>query len=350
MSGDLPFPVYFVFKPFPRALGELLESCGERPADEQVDEVYKFFASQLDDTVMTAPINWALQSFVQLKSLGLDVHLVPDFQPEQICVAAYVQLPTRAMLSSYVVACQYDVPRPGLCHQRIVQNQLQVAGPEDHWVCHWPQPGIKPRRNDRGDRLERLVFKGRRKYLADEFQQPEFTSGLGRLGIELVTAPSTGDFMSQWESWKDYREADLVLAVRDVVPEKVNSKPPSKLINAWLADCPALLGPEPAFDQLRESPLDYLEVSTASDVLDAIVDLKRQPGKYRAMIEQGRKRASEVTAEALAGQWQRILSGPVSQGYLRWRNASVFRRKVGRAFDAAIGRWRHRRSRRAWPD
>jgi hypothetical protein len=47
--------------------------------------------------------------------------------------------------------------------------------------------------------------------------------------------------------WHDYSTDDLVLAVRDLTEKDALVKPASKLVNAWIAGVPALLGPEPAF-------------------------------------------------------------------------------------------------------
>jgi len=57
--------------------------------------------------------------------------------------------------------------------------------------------------------------------------------------------------------WPDFREADLILAVRPGDRRRATNKPASKLVNAWLAGVPALLGPEVAYRELRRSELEW---------------------------------------------------------------------------------------------
>lgn len=71
-------------------------------------------------------------------------------------------------------------------------------------------------------------------------------------------------FVSRFQGeWHDYQHVDAVLAIRDCPPVVLATKPASKLINAWKAGVPALLGPEPAYRELRTSPLDFLEAASA---------------------------------------------------------------------------------------
>jgi hypothetical protein len=68
-----------------------------------------------------------------------------------------------------------------------------------------------------------------------------------------------------------------------------------------------VLGPEPAFRELRLHPLDYLEVSSVSEVIGAIARLRDEPGLYRAMIERGRERAAEFSVDAIRDRWVELL-------------------------------------------
>ena len=68
-------------------------------------------------------------------------------------------------------------------------------------------------------------------------------------------------------------------------------KPSTKLVNAWIAGVQALLGPEPGFQDIRQTPLDYFEVKTPVEVLNAIHRLRSQPALYEQMVSNGLKRA-----------------------------------------------------------
>ena len=161
---------------------------------------------------------------------------------------------------------------------------------------------------ERGNRIKNLVFKGRSWNLYHEFRSAEFRASLASLGVRLTIDDETD---VELPNWYDYRTADLVLAVRDLTEQDARTKPASKLVNAWLAGVPAILGPEPAFQELRESELDYLEVRSPSEMLDAIQRLKSQPGLYEQMIANGLQRAEEYSTDRMVQRWVEVLSvGP----------------------------------------
>lgn len=104
-----------------------------------------------------------------------------------------------------------------------------------------------------------------------------------------------------------YQHVDAVLAIRDCPPVVLATKPASKLINAWKAGVPALLGPEPAYRELRTSPLDFLEAASAEAVLDSIDRLQQESGLYRRMTEHGAKRAQAFDVNMLTQKWISLL-------------------------------------------
>lgn len=107
--------------------------------------------------------------------------------------------------------------------------------------------------------------------------------------------------------WPDFRDVDLLVALRPPDRRLWTAKPATKLVNAWLAGVPAVLGPEVAYRELRRSPLDYLEAATVEEARDAVLRLSAAPDLYRAMVENGRARAAELSREAIAGRWIRLL-------------------------------------------
>ena len=95
----------------------------------------------------------------------------------------------------------------------------------------------------------------------------------------------------------------------------VAHKPPSKLINAWLAHTPALLGDEPAFVNLRRSPLDYLSVSSPADVTTALLRFKNEPQLFHDMVRNGVERGRDYNASALRERWLDLLLTRIIPGY-----------------------------------
>jgi hypothetical protein len=151
---------------------------------------------------------------------------------------------------------------------------------------------------------------------------------------------------SKKADWTDHRAVDVIIAIRDCTIYDANNKPPSKLINAWLAGCPGVLGPEPAFQQLRESELDYIEARTVDDIVNAVGRLKNDPALYRAMRENGLRRGADFTAERTARRWRDLLAGPIAQGFERWRKAPVS--FISRPLTFAMRLPAHRRERKRY--
>ncbi len=259
-----------------------------------------------------------MQTYLRLREAGYqNVSIAPWWRPGGICVVANGRFAARDHgTNCFVVSYRMDKPRPVMADMTIVQNLANVEGRSEVYMPYWPQPGLIPRADDRGDRIETLAYKGRLVNFYEPFRTPEFQAELGRLGVRLVLDLDEGE--KQAARWHDYSEADLVIAVRDLTKQDALIKPASKLVNAWIAGSPAILGPEPAYRDERRSDLDYVEVRSPADVLEAVRRLKEHPELYRRMIDNGRQRAADFTTERMVERWVAALSGPIAEGYRRW--------------------------------
>lgn len=308
----LPTPVWFVIRD-PR-----WAALVERGAAPAVDEI-------ADELRMPADC-WVVQTWIQLRRRDCDVRLTRELQPRAISVLTNIEVTRRDVRPDcYLVVCRHDLGRPGICHRRIVQNELNVWDSTDHLVPHWPQPGLLPRNPGRGTRVERLVFKGGPNNLDPAFRSDAFRDALVAEGVSLDIGLESRPDDAPVE-WCDYREADLVLAVRNLTHYDASNKPASKLVNAWLAGVPALLGPEPAFRALYVDERDFVEVRRPDDVLRAVRRLRAEPERYRAMIERGFARGRDFTADAVARRWWEVLAGPVADDFRSWSARSLVER------------------------
>jgi hypothetical protein len=313
----LPYPVYFVNE-YSDRWKDLLES-DDLPSD--IESLYERCVDGIDI--------WSAQVYIHLKQRGLNVHFTDRPVPEKICVISYHHLKVkRFAFNSYIVASQYDCARPEICEQRVVLNEIGVRGANDHFMPHWPHPILQPRDRSRGNRIENLIFKGGICNIAKPFLIPTFSESLRALGINFSL--STSDPNQQFRDWGDYRQTDVVLAVRNATEDDLKVKPAVKLINAWAAGCPAILGPEPAYQALRRSELDFIEVRSPEEAIVALQRLKNNPEYYAAMVENGLERAKEFTVDQLALQWRNLLAGSVAQGYEQWLQQSAMQKVVGR--------------------
>jgi glycosyltransferase involved in cell wall biosynthesis len=256
---------------------------------------------------------WILQTCLRLRHAGHPVELSGTAPEEGLVVFHSKQarelLRQRSRLRGVVlVAARADNRQALIADFEILQNGCFADGRRRFFVPHWPQAGLLPRDPARGERIERIAYKGFAANLHPSFRTPDWTGFLAREGIEWAMDAVEFDGRNRRElDWPDFRTVDLVLAVRPDERNARHSKPATKLVNAWLAGVPALLGPELAYRELRRSELDYLEVASVAEAREAVLRLRRDPGLYRAMVENGRQRGAEFTAAALVPRWAELL-------------------------------------------
>lgn len=283
------------------------------------------------------------QIFVHLLRRGHDVRISEHFVPGEVCVVHTDDLALREPLyDSFIVVIQNDRCSPKVGNLCVTCSRRSLRRSRDHFMPFYAQTGLLPRDPARGTRIERLAFMGIAENLAAEFAGDAFRTKLARRGVELRI---------EQRDWHNYRDVDLVLAVRTHYVERfLRHKPPVKLINAWRAGVPALLGPEPSFRDLRRTDLDYIEITRPEDALAAIDRLQQDPQTYAAMVENALSRGAAHSDEAVNQAWEALFAGPVATRYRRWL---ATRGRVARAVRKLCYRWqaaRHWRARRRWDD
>ena len=260
---------------------------------------------------------WILQTYLWLRESGYEVDISATLPEDGLVVL----LPERPILDSFmgqygpqhrsllIVTVRADIMgfRSPLGDADIVQNGRFADGERTFFVPHWPQPGLIPRDAARGDAIKHIVFKGGFGSLREDFRPSNWKAYLEQRGLTFeVASAHTQDEIPRWH---DYSSADLTLAVRPSFNDGGlrYEKPASKLVNAWHAGVPALLGPEYAYRELRESPLDYIEIDSVPEAKEQIDRLRENPALYRRMIEHGRGRAQSFTPERVAERWAEVL-------------------------------------------
>ena len=269
--------------------------------------------------------SWVLRTYYQLRLVGAPVTLGSQPRPEAINIASPRDFGrSQRKLDSFVVIPQGDAHHVMLADFRIMQNAVRPASDDAAVIWHWPQPGIVPRDPSRGDQVTQLCYKGRLLNLDDAFKSDAFLADLKGLGVSFEVDAYSG--LRGAHDWNDYAASDAVLAVRNLTQYDASKKPASKLINAWVADVPALLGPEPAYRELRRSEHDYLEVRTPRDVIEAISALRNSPDLFRAMVAAGQARRPEFQEPSLTKLWLDTLNGPIAERFTRWQRQSILTR------------------------
>jgi hypothetical protein len=284
---------------------------------------------------------WILQTYLRLKHAGYPVELsdrLPDFGVVVISGQRRKELNVASAQRKrlLIVATVQDLSFPAIADVHLVQDPRQTGPAYALPIRFWAQPGLQPRDASRGARIERIAFKGTTENLHPSFRTLRWISELAELGVTWVEDAAPSHEVARDSSvlrWNDYRDVDLAFGVRppDVISRK--GKPASKLIVPWLAGCPALLGPEPAFQALRRTDLDYVEVETPDEALRAIAALKADPARYLAMIENGRIRSAETSVAHVTREWADVLFRRIPElqrepEFQQWRRMPVPLRKL----------------------
>jgi hypothetical protein len=201
-------------------------------------------------------------------------------------------------------------------------DEMQPRGPfhQTHIIRHWPQPSLIPRDPARGDRFENAAFFGYPEQLAPELKSDAWIDALDKFGVKWSIVPIS--------RWHDFSQIDVIVAARHLDGTITTNRPASKLYNAWLANVPAVLGPESAFRHERCSELDYIEVTSLPQAIDAIRRLRGDPALRREMIANGHLRSLEFHPDRIAAEWIEFFEQVARPMFRRWRGAAPFQRRL----------------------
>lgn len=259
--------------------------------------------------------NWVLQAYLRLRSAGLPVRLVGEAPPHGPVVfhARHKHALHRArhrLTDAVLVGVRGDLHDPLIADVQVLQNGCFADGRRRFFIPHWPQPGLMPRDPSRGTAIRRAAYKGFDRNLHPDLRTPAWREFVSASGIDWVcdSVPyQNRDPVTGMIDWPDYRAVDLLIAVRPPDRRLHLAKPATKLVNAWLAGVPAILGEEFAYRELRRSPLDYIEAASIDDVRRAVRRLCDEPELYQGMVDNGRRRAHEFTITAITEHWRDLL-------------------------------------------
>jgi hypothetical protein len=259
---------------------------------------------------------WTVQTFLRLRDAGYPVRLsgaIPDSgvvvfhagQKKQL----YRDLTRRSR--AVLVGIRGDRREALIADFEVLQNGRLADGRKRFFVPYWPQPGLLPRDASRGTTIRQASFKGFDRNLHPDLRGARWHAFLGERGITWEADSMDHSQSERGElavTWQDYRDVDLIVALRPYALASAAFKPATKLYNAWHAGVPALLGPEYAFREVRRTAdLDYLEIRSLDEACAAVDRLLGDPSLYRAMVDNGRRRAREFTVEAVTARWAELL-------------------------------------------
>jgi hypothetical protein len=287
-----------------------------------------------------ARAQWIPHTYVRLRRAGHAVRI--DNRPPEHGIVVVFAGDMRRFLSACtarrslrVVCAQADrrVPEAALADVIVQHNGLRADGRRRFFIPNWPQGGLVPRHPGRGTSVRTVCYKGHLDNLRQDFLTREWERYVQHRDLRFVIDADLSDddprlrelgphiSVGSTSRWNDYTDADVVLAVRPQQRDLHRHKPAVKLVNAWRARVPALLGPEHAYRELRSSRLDYLEVTSVAEAIEALDRLCAQPGLYEEMVANGAQRAAEFSVESVTRQWETLLFSTLTD----WRPKRLVR-------------------------
>ncbi len=272
---------------------------------------------------------WIGQTYARLRAAGYPVELVGR-PPERGIVVFHAKhkhalaglVPARSDL--VFVATRADNSAPLLADFEVLQNGRFADDRRRFFVPHWPQPGIRARDPGRGSTVRRVGYMGLVENLHPAFRRDGWRSAVADLGLEWVPrmARSRETPRIPAVGWEDYSDLDVVVAVRPDERRLRFAKPASKLINAWYARVPAIIGVDYACREIRRGEEDYFEVCGTADALAALRRLRDDPELYARMVANGARRAGEFSVDTIVERWARllfeVLPDRIASGGLPW--------------------------------
>jgi len=276
---------------------------------------------------------WILQTYLRLKAAGYPVQISSDIPADGIVILhrqseleyfcqRFLRFPT-------TVTTNADTGIHRWADAEIVQDPTKESPGKAYYIPFWPQPGLIPRDRSRGSAIRKVGFKGSPGRLDPAFTSDDWRQFLRSRMIQWdydVRIQEVYGELSNEVRWNDYSEVDLIIALDSFRYSSRVHKPPNKLVNAWLAGVPAILGPEPAFRTLRRGELDYLEVESYEEAKRAVDFLRANPERYQAMVKNGQERGAEFAVPRIVKRWGQVLFQEVPSVLDSWR--SKLRRMV----------------------
>ena len=269
--------------------------------------------------------------YLMLKGEGLSVQVCREY-PKQGILLIHKAFTKKFVWNPdlFVVSMQWDYKRDDRGQVHLVSNEYKTHVSTLRWLDRVTFPGLQYfvpppmhpvltlRNRARGDLFETVAFIGAEKNLEAEFRTDAFKESIARLGMKFIIVDDPAKMT-------DYSEIDVVLAARKL-GQQVSHKPAQKLINAWRAGVPAILGCEVGYRELKHSNLDYLEVDSGDEVVTGLTRLRDDAEFRNVVIENGLWKAESYTIGEMQRMWAELFRDKIIPAYGAWQSQPPLRR------------------------
>lgn len=266
-----------------------------------------------------------LELFVRLQQLGMPVSLetMPPRETALLVVFLKSALVSRAQLHDALAAAWSARGRVALIRSdaeprerfpirplvEFVGSPTQVSRAWQRWLPALPQRGLVPRAEARRGSIRCVAFKGNPENVPPELRTARWAQALAERGIEWwLDVPAATDGSDQ--AWHDFSRVDVALCVRhrDEFEVLGTEKPPTRLINAWLAGSIPIATREPSYSSLATHGRDVVFVDSIWDALGVIDRLNGSPSELANVEQAVAERAAEFAPDRVLRRWGDELS------------------------------------------
>lgn len=230
-------------------------------------------------------------------------------------------------LRHFVVAVRADFRPFPYANLEIVQNQAAAAR-DRIYMPHLPQIGLI-KRSQKRKKVRHVAYFGEPKNLW--WPQSEVANLTKRLNLEFQVKGQS--------EWSDYSDVDISIGIRTLDKNKHNNKPPTKLINSWLAEVPFVGGNDSAFSQCGNAGRDYLRVTNCGDLIHSLKQLRDDVGYYNLLVNSGVERSRMYTAENTGSKWISLFETEIFPRYEIWTRESESAKRIRLARLARMFAW-----------
>jgi hypothetical protein len=160
------------------------------------------------------------------------------------------------------------------------------------------------RDTSRGSRLLRAAYFGRGiSFYSRYFHKPFGFSNIAPKVIEICRELNVEFVHKNKHNWNDFSDVDVVLGLRDFGKGRYEGKPPTKLINAWLAGVPFIGGLDSSYVQVGAPGYNYIQVESPNELRAAIEKLKTYPDLYENLVRRGTEASQAYVPDKVADHW-----------------------------------------------
>ena len=197
----------------------------------------------------------------------------------------------------------------------VMPNNTLVKKQFQKFISPLPQRGLIPSRRNLQDRLVNICVKS---------NPQTFPDYLFEVASEAKMNQSTKDLVFIWDmpsfsdgadnNWHDFSNVDvtLVLRRRNIYGHDDQRKPPTRLLNAWLAGTIPFIDPIEAYLELATDRVDAIVITHPSEILTRITELNDDPTYRKTISDNIMKQSINLKKYDALNNWEKELNSVIT--------------------------------------